>query len=100
MSSQVRTNEERNVSNGEGERIVAEIDASSDSQRALEWAAGQGELTNVTLEIVAAWEWPSGCGRASILSDHNPEQDAQKSLESVVITLRRASPPGSYVEGG
>jgi nucleotide-binding universal stress UspA family protein len=73
-------------------RIVAGIDGSAASLRALEWAARQAELTGARLEIVVAWEWPNTFGWSAIPNDYNPELDAQLLLEPLVATLRAAHP--------
>ncbi|MGB8179042.1 MAG: universal stress protein [Acidimicrobiales bacterium] len=73
-------------------RIVAGIDGSPSSQRALEWAARQAELTDSELEVIAAWEWPENLGWGVIPDGYNPASDAQKALEPIVLSLRAAHP--------
>ena len=70
--------------------IVAGIDGSAASLRALEWAARQAEFTGAAQEVVAAWEWPESFGWSAIPSEYNPEQDAQQMLEPLVAALRAA----------
>jgi nucleotide-binding universal stress UspA family protein len=84
MSSDIRT--------GEMHRIVAGVDGSPTSLRALEWGVRQAELTDASLEVVVAWEWPTTYGWSTIPSDFNPEQDAQRLLEPILATLRTAHP--------
>lgn len=92
MSSEDRANEVQNVSTEEYHRIVAGVDGSAASLRAIEWAARQAELTGATLEVVAAWEWPNSFGWSVMPSEYNPEQDAQGLLESLVAALRKSHP--------
>lgn len=73
-------------------RIVAGVDGSAASLRALEWAARQAELTDVALVVVAAWEWPESFGWVAIPNNYNPEQDAQELLESLIDALRVEHP--------
>jgi nucleotide-binding universal stress UspA family protein len=90
------TSENRTTVGGAGavgdHRIVAGVDGSAASLRAIEWAARQAELTSATLEVVAAWEWPNSFGWSAIPSGYNPEEDAQKMLESLVTSLHNAHP--------
>ncbi len=92
MSSEVQTSGVTNVGGKESHRIVAGVDGSAASLRAIEWAARQAELTNATLEVVAAWEWPNSFGWSAIPNGYNPEEDAQKMLESLVASLHAAHP--------
>ena len=41
-------------------RIVVGVDGSPDAKKALRWAADQAELTGAELDVVTAWERPSG----------------------------------------
>jgi nucleotide-binding universal stress UspA family protein len=47
---------------GRHPRIVAGVDGSPSSIRALEWALDQAELTGATVQAVYAWEPPSNWG--------------------------------------
>lgn len=69
-------------------RIVVGVDGSEISLRALEWAVRQAELTDASLEIVAAWEWPTGLGWSSIPNGYNPEHDTKDTLGPVIEDLR------------
>ncbi len=89
MSLQDRAAEAQSVG---AKGIVAGIDGSAASLRALEWAARQAEFTGAALEVVAAWEWPESFGWSAIPSEYNPEQDAQQMLEPLVAALRAAHP--------
>lgn len=40
-------------------RIVVGVDGSPGSLRALSWAAGEARVRNATLEVVAAWAYPT-----------------------------------------
>jgi len=91
MSSADQAFEVRRDGGGE-HRIVAGIDGSASSLRALEWAARQAELTDATLEVIAAWEWPSALGWSSIPNNYDPQQDTRKELESLITPLRAAHP--------
>jgi nucleotide-binding universal stress UspA family protein len=69
-------------------RIVAGIDGSASSLQALEWAAHQAELTDATLEVLVAWEWPNSIGWAPALPDgYDPGTDAGKVLHQAVTDL-------------
>ncbi len=69
----------------------------------MEWAARQAELTDATLEVVAAWDWPESFGWVAIPNNYNPEEDAQKLLESLIASLGAAHPrltvSGKVVQG-
>lgn len=92
MSADVRTNEVASTDGEGARRIVAGIDGSPASLRALEWAARQAELTDATLEVVVAWEWPNSFGWSAIPNDYNPALDAEKLLETLLATLRVRHP--------
>ena len=62
MSSVQPTNQDSNIDVKKSHRIVVGFDGSKASLRALEWATRQAEFTDASLEIVAAWEWPTGFG--------------------------------------
>ena len=62
-------------------RIVVGVDGSPSSLAALDWAAGQGELTGSSLELVMAWEWPTVYGAPfAFPTDWNPAADAARVL--------------------
>ncbi|MGP0031517.1 MAG: universal stress protein [Acidimicrobiales bacterium] len=72
-----------------GRRIVAGTDGSASSIEAVLWAARQAELTDATLEVVLAWEWPTTYGWAIPVPDgFDPEADARRALESYVGLIR------------
>lgn len=92
MIGEHQVNEVPGVSDDSDRRIVVGVDGSEGSLRALEWAAHQAELTDFTLEIVGAWEWPSGFGWASIPEGYEPERDAHEVLAPILASLRTAYP--------
>ena len=75
-----------------GRRIVTGIDGSPASIVALEWAARQAEYTDASLEVVAAWEWPTSFGWSFIPDGYDPARDLTQTLEPVLARLRAAHP--------
>lgn len=73
-------------------RIVVGVDGSTASLRALKWAMRQAELTDASLEVVSAWEWPESFGWTAVPSGYNPERDAQDLLEPLIAALRTEHP--------
>lgn len=74
-------------------RIVVGVDGSPSSLAALDWAAGQGELTGSSLELVMAWEWPTVYGAPfAFPTDWNPAADAARVLDEAVTTVRGNHP--------
>ena len=70
-------------------RIVVGIDGSPPSLDAMFWAARQAELTQASLDIVMAWEWPTSYGWTIPVPDaFDPEEDVRRALESNVELLR------------
>ena len=68
-------------------RIVVGVDGSDDSLKALDWAAGQAELTGASVEIVStwtAWPWVSACFLARMRAC-GPMKKAPQ-LEQVALT--------------
>jgi nucleotide-binding universal stress UspA family protein len=92
MGSEQQTDNASGVDQERTHRIVVGIDGSPASLLALEWAARQAELTNSLLEIVAAWEWPTGFGWTAIPEGYDPATDTEKVLEPVLSSLRVAHP--------
>jgi nucleotide-binding universal stress UspA family protein len=76
----------------EGRRIVTGIDGSPASIMALEWAARQAEYTGASLEVVAAWEWPTSFGWSFIPDGYDPARDLAETLEPVLASLQAAHP--------
>ena len=79
-------------------RIVVGVDGSADSLKALEWAAGQAELTDASVEIVSTWKMPSSYGWASMPIDYNPVADVKAKLRDIVDGVRGAHPGVSFDE--
>ena len=77
---------------GEDQRIVVGVDGSKASLTALEWAVRQAEFTGSSLEIVAAWEWPTSYGWSVIPDGYDPAEDLKKMLEPILGTLRVGHP--------
>ena len=96
MTSQEQTNNASGNQSVKGGRIVAGIDGSPVSLMALEWAARQAEYTDSSLEVVAAWEWPTSFGWSFIPDGYDPARDMAETLEPVLETLR-AAPPDEVV---
>ena len=78
--------------------IVVGVDGSSGSVCALEWAAGQAEITGNSLEVVSTWDWPVGWGYAAIPQDYEPVDDLEKVLAPILSTLRMNHPTVNVVE--
>ena len=92
MSSELQTRVESSDVTVKSRRIVVGIDGSPASFSALEWAVSQAELTNASLEIVAAWEWPRSFGWSLIPEGYDPETDLQKMIDPILATLRATHP--------
>jgi nucleotide-binding universal stress UspA family protein len=76
-----------------GRTIVAGIDGSASSIRALHWAARQAQLTGSPLEVITAWEWPSNYGWSIPLPDgYDPASDAQRLLDDCIPEVRKTHP--------
>ena len=92
MSSEKQTIEESNITPAKSHRIVVGIDGSNASLSALEWAARQAEFTDTSLEIVAAWEWPTSFGWSVVPDGYDPSGDLRSMIEPLVATLQAAHP--------
>jgi nucleotide-binding universal stress UspA family protein len=95
-SGQLRT-DESDVRAAKGHRIVVGIDGSHASLCALEWAVRQAERTDASLEVVAAWEWPTSFGWSMIPEGYDPAGDLLKMVEPLIATLHETH-PGLAVE--
>jgi nucleotide-binding universal stress UspA family protein len=73
-------------------RIVVGIDGSNASLTALEWAACQAEFTGSSLEIVAAWEWPTSYGWSVIPDNYDPTGDLKRMFEPLLVALHATHP--------
>lgn len=92
MSSKPQSTGESNTAAARDRRIVTGIDGSPASVAALEWAVRQAELTNASLEIVAAWEWPTSFGWSLIPEGYDPASDMQKMIDSLLADVRTKHP--------
>lgn len=69
------------------------VDGSESSLGALDWAAGQAELTGAEIEVVVSWEWPTSYGWAVPYPEGwNPRDDATKVTDEPVARTRQAHP--------
>jgi nucleotide-binding universal stress UspA family protein len=92
MSSVQPTNQDSNIDVKKSHRIVVGFDGSKASLRALEWATRQAEFTDASLEIVAAWEWPTGFGWSFIPNGFDPAGDVRSMIEPILASLQAAHP--------
>ena len=90
-SEQLRTDESK-VRAAKGHRIVVGIDGSRASLCALEWAVRQAERTDASLEVVAAWEWPTSFGWSMIPEGYDPAGDLLKMVEPLTAALHETHP--------
>lgn len=74
--------------------IVAGVDGSESSKRALAWAAAQAELTGSPLSVVAAWEVPTTYGwEAPLLPEGvDLEASARQMLERTIKEVLGSDP--------
>ncbi len=86
------SSEQLNVNTEANHRIVVGFDGSDASLSALEWAARQAEFTKCALEIVAAWEWPTGFGWSFIPNGFDPQGEVQSMLEPILASTKAAHP--------
>ena len=91
MSSQELTSDSSNQPPND-HRIVVGIDGSTASFSALEWAVRQAGSTNASLEVVAAWEWPTSFGWSFIPDGYDPAGDLEKMIDTLLVTLRTTHP--------
>jgi nucleotide-binding universal stress UspA family protein len=77
---------------GGARRIVVGVDGSDESLVALEWAAGQAELTACSLAIVATWQWPTSLGWAPMSTGIDPVAQAKTVLEPILESVRARHP--------
>ncbi|MCC9309550.1 universal stress protein [Kitasatospora sp. RB6PN24] len=79
------------------EKIVAGVDGSEQSRRALRWAMRQAELTGAVLEAVIAWEPPfSGWGGNVRPDEENALADQARKV--LVESIEKVSDSGPAVE--
>ncbi len=76
-----------------GHPIVVGYDGSPSSKKALEWAAGQAEVTGAELRVIIAWMWPSSFGVPIALPDYfDPTAAAQAVLDAAAEDLKEKHP--------
>jgi nucleotide-binding universal stress UspA family protein len=62
----------------EGPVVVAGVDGSQASLRALHWAVEHARRTDATLRVVTAWEWPILFGPVIFTESFDPKADAER----------------------
>jgi len=78
---------------GQPNTVVVGFDGSEAATSAVDWAAGQAELTGGRLELVSAWEYPTSWGNVIPLpSDFDPAADTQTMLDPVIERLTAEHP--------
>jgi nucleotide-binding universal stress UspA family protein len=82
----------------DGGRVIVGVDGSEPSKQALRWALFIARASGSTLEAVAAWQpytaygW-AGAGWATMPTDWNPAQDAEKALAATIDEVFGAHRP-------
>jgi nucleotide-binding universal stress UspA family protein len=74
-------------------RVVAGVDGSADSVRALQWAGYVAARAHARLDVVTAWEYPPSFGWSSIAPEWDPAKDAEKILAETAQAAFGDSPP-------
>jgi nucleotide-binding universal stress UspA family protein len=92
MSSVQPAKQLSDIDTKQSRRIVVGIDGSNASLSALEWAARQADFTDASLEIVAAWEWPTSFGWSLIPEGWDPSGDLRSMIEPLLATLQATHP--------
>jgi len=92
VNSELQTREESSAGVTKGRRIVVGIDGSPASLSALEWAVRQAEFTGASVEVVAAWEWPTSFGWSLIPEGYDPATDLQNMIDPLLSALRTNHP--------
>lgn len=73
--------------------VVAGVDGSPSSRRALDWALRQAEATGMTIVAVLAWRAPTGYGTGALVaSGVEWAEEARIALESIVGPVSAAWP--------
>ena len=73
--------------------VVVGFDGSEAATSAVNWAAGQAELTEGPLVVVSAWEYPTSWGNVIPLpGDFDPAADTQAMLDPVVERVTAEHP--------
>lgn len=74
-------------------RIVVGVDGSDSSREALRWAARFGVSEHASIEVVIAWELPTGIGWAAVSPDIITLEDMDKVAENAVDEVFGAERP-------
>ena len=86
------------------QRVVVGVDGSEQSKLALRWSERICSATGARLEAIAAWEFPTTYGWASVPLQYNPAQDMDKLLTETVDQVFGTNRPTDMVlsvrEGG
>jgi nucleotide-binding universal stress UspA family protein len=84
--------------------VVAGVDGSPDSVRALQWAGYAAGMLAARLTVVTAWDYPPSFGWAAIAPEWDPAKDAERILaESTQAAFGDTPPAGTQFvarEGG
>ncbi len=84
---------EENETPTDAAHVVVGIDGSPASEDALEWAARQAEITHSSLEVIAAWDWPSTYGwSVPFPTGFDPEAASETLLGRVAQAARDRHP--------
>lgn len=71
--------------------VVVGVDGSPESDKAVDWAGEYVARLSGTLDVVAAWSYPTMYGQPMVTSAYDPEHDAQAVVEKAVA--RQHLPP-------
>jgi nucleotide-binding universal stress UspA family protein len=95
----VRASDEHAASKaGDDEPIVAGVDGSEDSARALRWAIDEARARGVTVAAVHAWHVPYSMSFAVAAVDFSAFEDAARRLLDQMVDAAEADSPGVPVE--
>jgi nucleotide-binding universal stress UspA family protein len=79
-------------------RIVVGCDGSPAGAAALGWAADMAESTGATVEVIAAWQWPTGYGAGPMIpTGYDPSGDASRIVGEAIETAGAAHPGVAFV---
>lgn len=67
-------------------RIVVGVDGSESSLEALHWARELAKRSDAGIEVIAAWQWPTGWA-AGRTGGWSPQTDARTSADDAVLTV-------------
>jgi nucleotide-binding universal stress UspA family protein len=74
-------------------RIVVGIDGSEPSKQALRWAIGQARATEATLDVVTAWEYPTGYGWGPVVDPDDVIKASEQILTETLTEVVGQHPP-------